>query len=230
MNNNLLAISLSALVTSGLLSASSVSASSIVVDGTFQNSIGVGPEPWIDFTHAGASTHLAPPGIPGNYASLPVGTDLFQHFSPLIDGSYELSFLVRNESPSPAVLVFAVQQGGGTPINILFDEGTAEELILPVSKLFQRVTFDFVLSTPPFTPDEFYFSNSFDAPDPPITNSINPPGTVIDVADVSLVALSSPTPVPEPRTWVMLLLGFVGLGYASYRRSLIPVHENRCRC
>jgi hypothetical protein len=28
-----------------------------------------------------------------------------------------------------------------------------------------------------------------------------------------------PTAVPEPSTWAMLLLGFVGLGYAGFRRS-----------
>jgi hypothetical protein len=212
MNANFSLKSLAALVALSGLSISSVSASSIILDGTFQNPIGVGSKPWVDFTDAGASTHSAPPGTPGNYASLPVGTDLFQQFSPLTNGLYELSFLVRNESSSPAVLVFAVQQGGGTPINILFDEGTAEELILPVSKLFQHVTFDFVLNNPPFIPDEFYFSNSFDAPVPPITNSINPPGTVIDVADVSLVALSPPAPVPESSTWVMILLGMAAAG------------------
>jgi hypothetical protein len=26
-------------------------------------------------------------------------------------------------------------------------------------------------------------------------------------------------PVPEPLTWVMMLVGFVGLGFAGYRRS-----------
>jgi PEP-CTERM motif len=28
-----------------------------------------------------------------------------------------------------------------------------------------------------------------------------------------------PSPVPEPSTWAMLLIGFAGLGYASYRAS-----------
>jgi hypothetical protein len=26
-------------------------------------------------------------------------------------------------------------------------------------------------------------------------------------------------PAPEPSTWVMMILGFVGLGYAAFRRS-----------
>jgi hypothetical protein len=183
MNANTLPKSLAAVVAVGGLSISSVSASSIILDGTFKNPIGVGSHPWVDFTDAGAATHSAPFGISGNYASLPVGTDLFQQFSPLTNGLYELSFLVRNVSSSPAVFVFAIQQGGGTPISTLFDGGAAEELILPVSKLFQHVTFDFALNNPPFSPYEFYFSNSFDAPLAPITNSKNPAGTMIDVAD-----------------------------------------------
>ena len=97
----------------GLVSISPAMASGIILDGTFQNPIDVGPQPWIDYTGAGATTHSAPAGILGNYASLPVGTDLFQQFSPLPNGSYELSFLVRNESSRSAALVFAVQQGGG---------------------------------------------------------------------------------------------------------------------
>ena len=28
-----------------------------------------------------------------------------------------------------------------------------------------------------------------------------------------------PSPIPEPSTWAMMLLGFVGLGYAGYRRG-----------
>jgi PEP-CTERM motif len=28
----------------------------------------------------------------------------------------------------------------------------------------------------------------------------------------------TPTAVPEPSTWAMMLLGFAGLGYAGYRR------------
>jgi hypothetical protein len=32
----------------------------------------------------------------------------------------------------------------------------------------------------------------------------------------------TPTAVPEPSTWAMLLLGFAGLGYAGFRRSKGP--------
>jgi hypothetical protein len=30
------------------------------------------------------------------------------------------------------------------------------------------------------------------------------------------------TPIPEPSTWAMMLIGFAGLGYAGYRRARVP--------
>ena len=30
---------------------------------------------------------------------------------------------------------------------------------------------------------------------------------------------SSPSPIPEPSTWAMMLLGFAGLGFAGYRKA-----------
>jgi PEP-CTERM motif len=47
-------------------------------------------------------------------------------------------------------------------------------------------------------------------------------------ADISSVAItvSSTPPVPEPSTWAMMLLGFAGLGFASYRarkRGLLAI-------
>ena len=124
-------------------------------------------------------------------------------------------FRFRIQTPWPAVIVFAVQQALGTNIATLFQAGTAEEIILPVSKSFQSVKFDFTLDSPPFIPDEFYFSNSYNDPIYPITNSINPDGTIINVADVSLTSSA----VPEPSAWAMMLLGFASFGYIAFRRT-----------
>lgn len=220
---------------SALLSLSiSAHAGSIVLDGDFLSSIGTGGNltPWSDFTNAGVTRHSAPGGIQGNYASLPVGTDLYQQFSALPNGGYVVSFLVQNKSSNPAQLVFAVQQGGGTPIGTLFAAGTAEELSLPASSQFMSETLTFFIHNSSFTPDEFYFSNSFDAPISPIQNSINPAGTIINVADVTLCSFSSYpcslapsnfadspiTSVPEASTWAMMLVGFSTLGLSGYRR------------
>ena len=40
----------------------------------------------------------------------------------------------------------------------------------------------------------------------------------IDVAQ-SFASIDVTTPIPEPSTWAMMLLGFAGLGYAAYRKG-----------
>jgi len=47
-------------------------------------------------------------------------------------------------------------------------------------------------------------------------NSPSNLNVAIDNIDYSLVSVS---PVPEPTTWAMMLLGFVGIGFIAYRRS-----------
>jgi hypothetical protein len=43
------------------------------------------------------------------------------------------------------------------------------------------------------------------------------------LADLSVLDQNfSQTAVPEPSTWAMMLLGFVGLGYAAFRRNMRP--------
>ena len=173
--------------------------SDVIQDGTFLLPIQIGTQniyQWTDWTGAGITTqNPAPSGIPGDYASVPVGGDLFEDFTALTPGNYTLTFYVENRSPSDAKLVLAVQQHLGTPISELFAAGAAEELSLPASMTsFVKETFNFTI-TPgeTFIPQELYYSNSYNAPIPPITNSINPPGTTINVADVSLTAAPQAT-------------------------------------
>lgn len=97
-------------------------------------------------------------------------------------------------------------------MNIVFSLGTPDEVLLPASSGFEQITLDFSIDNPPFIPNELTFSNSYDAPIDPISNSINPGGTLINIADVTLYA------VPEPATWIMMLIGFGGLGAAMRSR------------
>ena len=204
------------LTMSGLaFTASSAKASSIILDSDFLDPIGTGGNltPWSDWTNAGITRHPAPVGVPGNFASMPLGADLFQRFSTLSDGEYVLSFLVQNPSPNSAQLVFGVQQEGGSPSEVVYADGLQEEITVPSSANFSSVTLRFyVTPTVTFPVNELTFSNSYDDPTGPWVNSINPTGTVIDVADVSL------TPVPEPSTWAMMLLGVAGLSFAGCLR------------
>lgn len=117
--------------------------------------------------------------------------------------------------------MFAVQQALGTPVNIVFGLGTAEEILVPVSSQFEPITLTFNIDNPPFIPNELTFSNSYDAPIGPISNSINPSGTILNIADVTLYPV-----VPEPATWVTMLIGFAGLRAAVRSRrktAAIPV-------
>jgi hypothetical protein len=171
----------------------SANATSIILDGSFLQPIGTGSTltPWSDWTDAGISRDSAPDGIQGNYARLPNGADLFQRFDALSNGGYVLSFLVRNQSPTEAKLVLAIQQALGTPRSIVFAAGTGEELSLLPSDHFTSETLTFYIDDPSFVPNELAFSNSYDAPVSPIEDSVNPAGTQIDIADVTLCPLSS---------------------------------------
>jgi len=125
-----------------------------------------------------------------------VGADLFQRFDALAPGTYTLSFLVENQSTSPAELVFAVQQALGTPASVTLADGTLAVLDLPASSGFIHETLTFTI-TPQlltqFTPNELTFSNSYDSDAPPLGGTKNPAGTIINIADVSLTLDLPPT-------------------------------------
>lgn len=212
------------LATLSVLFSGAANANSIILDGTFQGGIAIGYSgsyAWNDWTNAGITTQSAAGyGLSGNYARLPNspngGSDLFQRFNALQNGEYTLSFSVLNQSQWSAELVLAVQQALGTAIPTVFAAGTAEELNLAPSSAFIPETLTFTINNPSFTPNELYFSNSYDAPVDQISNSINPSGTIIDIADVSLTA-GPPSVTPLPSTWILLLSGIMGLGFVVHR-------------
>jgi PEP-CTERM motif len=52
-------------------------------------------------------------------------------------------------------------------------------------------------------------------------SSTNPNGNCCGVTPIefTVTAVSSVAAVPEPSTWAMLLLGFAGIGFMTYRRK-----------
>ncbi|MEO0032096.1 MAG: hypothetical protein RIS94_1854 [Pseudomonadota bacterium] len=124
-----------------------------------------------------------------NMALLPVGTDLFQRFSDLGNGTYRVTFMAANPSDNAAHLVFAVQQEYGISVNQLMSLGLAKEVVLPAHSGFVPVSLTFTVADPGFAVNELYFSNSYDRPESAIANSVNPAGTVIELAQVSLTSV-----------------------------------------
>jgi hypothetical protein len=191
---------LAASVLAVVLSASSTKAKavSVILDGTFQNQIGTGSsqQPWSDWGNAGIKRSAAPSGIAGNYASLPIRGNLFQEYAAPVPGQYLLSFSARNESNKPAKLVVGIQPvGGDTPPYRNLEFWLV--LDLKASQPFTFYSYGVQLKFPAGTMRQLFFANSYNAPVAALglQHSINPPGTVIDVAGVSLNSV-----VPEPHT------------------------------
>jgi hypothetical protein len=65
------------------------------------------------------------------------------------------------------------------------------------------------------TPGAFLFGSNFFQVALSSASFISPGATL----DFSVSYNLSTTPVPEPATWAMMLIGFAGLGYAGYRRA-----------
>ena len=128
---------------------------------------------------------------------------------------------MQNASPNEASLVFHLQEAFGTPVATTFGLGLGKELRLDAWSDFTLLELAFTIDNPGFPVNELAFSNSYDAPLPPIENSINPPGTVIKIARVSLLQLTA-SAVPEPATWAMLLGGFATVGHQLRRFSRSP--------
>ena len=212
----------------GVLCATSQSrASSAIADGTFLQPLG---SIWHDFTGVGITGHPAPTGIPGNYESMPKGADLYQYFGGPTPGTYSLSFYVQNPSPWPVELAVALQNpGGGIPPAWL---ELAQVIQIPTSTSFTQIQFPVNVFQSTGTETEITFSNSFDNPHSagpgfywPGENSINPPGSVIDVADVLLTpgALGTPGPVPgllPPSSGISAFLGS-GPNFGAFNSNVV---------
>jgi hypothetical protein len=71
---------------------------------------------------------------------------------------------------------------------------------------------EFLAQDPTFflNPGQSFFVNVFFGPDPP-----NPTATFSFIDSFSPIPTSA---VPEPSTWAMMILGFLGIGFMTYRR------------
>jgi hypothetical protein len=58
-------------------------------------------------------------------------------------------------------------------------------------------------------------------PDPVTVSFTLPPYSQIYFVNGD-IRLSAVTPVPEPSTWAMMLIGFAGIGFMAYRRKPKP--------
>jgi hypothetical protein len=106
--------------------------------------------------------------------------------------------LPQNNSPFGDFTYGIRYNGNGTPTTLSFQVDDPSAFLLSASS--------FTLSTSPggpFTPA--YFSAS-----------INGSGRDSGDGDVGATAIAA---VPEPSTWAMIILGFAGIGFMSYRRK-----------
>jgi hypothetical protein len=55
--------------------------------------------------------------------------------------------------------------------------------------------------------------------DPPNTTVLKSDGPLTGSVTYTYALPTGALPVPEPATWTMMLVGFVGLGYAGYRQT-----------
>jgi PEP-CTERM motif len=79
------------------------------------------------------------------------------------------------------------------------------------------ITVNGILASIGSGPSEIVYEISLDSPGATLVDffSINPAGNyVVDNGTFAVTAA-----VPEPSTWAMMILGFVGVGFTAYRRS-----------
>ena len=165
-------------------------ASSIILDGDFLNPIGTGNRSYPVVRLDERRGHKT--SGPGRYS-----WQLRKH-----------ACWFRDEASWPASLTFTVQKPLGGPWNDILTT-----IAVLSSPNFSKEQFTFGIPQSAGTLSELAFSNSYDAQFPH-----NPPGTVIDIADVSINST-----VPEPSTWAMMLLGLAGFSFIGYGRRPRPM-------
>jgi hypothetical protein len=88
----------------------------------------------------------------------------------------------------------------------------------PLSITVAGVNFPVSLPSTTNTPEFIGFTSSTPFTTVGILNLGLNGNHIIDVINFTL-AESTVSPVPEPSTWAMMILGFVGVGFMAYRRK-----------
>jgi hypothetical protein len=96
-----------------------------------------------------------------------------------------------------------------------FGSGPAEELIVAFAQPITASVFNVQLNAGPFGPDAIAYNQQF--PNFPI------PGNKEPWMMLSEVQFNGVSAVPEPSTWVLMLIGFAAIGYAARRRKKMAI-------
>lgn len=159
------------------------------------------------------ATTLALSGVPARAETLLVTwTENDPDLGLNIDVSWELS-----STPTP---IFSVD-GIGTEVPIFDFTSTGTTSVGPYSDMAWYSASQGGLF---YTPDKLYEvdgAQAYSGPESaPVFLTGVYPGTDVANGDASAtVTISSVGAIPEPSTWAMMLIGFVGLGFAGRRAS-----------
>ena len=128
-----------------------------------------------------------------SYQNQPVGSIAFDVSSLVAGQTYSVSFLDIER---------AYSTGSGGPLSFTVRYGSASETFTP-------------------TNTSAWSTGAFDFTYAPGTNSLLFAGVPVrDNGDHSIgLDLVSISAVPEPSTWAMMILGFLGIGFMAYRRK-----------
>ncbi len=143
----------------------------LILDPQFQKPLGTGA--WFDWTTP-SSINDGGGNILGNYASIKLGGDLVQWFSPLQPGDYSLSFFANNPNEWDAVF------GPLIGPSIVGYSGAiwAPFLQIAANSGWLNYNHDFNLTASNSNIIEVSFTNGYTVP--------NPMGTIINISNVSL--------------------------------------------
>lgn len=198
-----------------------------LVSGDFSGILTCSPAPCFQaFTPLDAATAGGPANLQGvtfsNPAPGPVNVNSAGYYDPATPPDLTVPYLVNTFDPTATDNIVTItlptpetafSLDFGTlfnPVSITFTLSNGfSTTVPPLSTNYATQFLGFVSSTP-------FTTITLDAPNP-VPGSPDDPSTVVGSWVIKDFAYGSA--VPEPATWALMLLGFVGLGMAGYRRA-----------